>query len=134
MASSAQARVPGNRTVYPIAGYNIVSSGGSTAFDDRGGPHGGIEVASWPAAFPAGIYRIGVVHVSGVDTPATVDVFENGKRVDIFNTINGPGPVTTVNFTGEPINPLFDAGLAIGEVNVSPSNGASAEHVKAKHK
>jgi len=129
-----------NRTVYPLGGINTVASGGHIEFDHRGGPHGGMEVASWPASFPEGTYRIGVSHISGVNSPATVDVFLNGKRVDIVNTINGRGPFKTVDFTSEPINPAFGGGEAIGEVRLFPSQGitgtgaASGLKVKAKRK
>ncbi|HEX3356151.1 MAG TPA: FecR domain-containing protein, partial [Tepidisphaeraceae bacterium] len=111
-----------NRTVYPIAGYNITKNGGSTAFDHRGGPHGGIEIASWPAGFPEGVYRIGVTHVTGPDTPATVDVFVNGKRVNINNTPQGTSK--TSSFVSTPIPPAFEvAGFAAGTVDLFPSQG-----------
>lgn len=122
----------GNRTVYPLGGYDVVSSGGKIAFDHRGGPKGGIEIASWPAGFPEGVYRIGVAHISGPSTPASVDVFLNGKQVDIQNTINGRGPVKTVDFTGEPINPAFGAGQAIGEVRLFPSQGITGTQASGK--
>ena len=114
-------------------------SGGHIEFDHRGGPHGGIEIASWPANFPEGTYRIGVSHISGVNSPATVDVFLNGKRVDIVNTINGTGPFKTVDFVSEPINPAFGGGEAIGEVRLFPSQGITgtapdATSVKGKKK
>jgi FecR protein len=118
-----------NRTVYPIAGYNITKNGGSTAFDHRGGPHGGIEVASWPANFPEGTYRIGVTHVSGPDTPATVDVFLNGKRIPINNTPQGTS--LTSSFVSAPIPPAFEvAGFAAGTVTISPQATTSSK----KHK
>lgn len=132
-----------NRTVYPLAGYSIVSSGGKIAFDHRGGPNGGIEVTSWPKGFPEGVYRVGVAHISGVNTPATVDVFLNGKRVDIQNFIGANDPrdkTKTVHFIGEPINPAFGGGQAIGEVRLFPSQGitgtqsAKGAKVSAKRK
>jgi hypothetical protein len=129
-----------NRTVYPIGGYNTTASGGHIEFDHRGGPHGGMEVATFPKGFPEGVYRIGVAHVSGVNSPATVDVFYQGKRVDIVNTINGLGPFKTVDFVSEPINPAFGGGQAIGEVRLFPSQGitgtesASGTKVSGKKK
>src|SRR5581483_10508551 len=57
-----------SRTVYPIGGYNTTAAGGHIEFDHRGGPHGGIEVATFSKGFPEGAYRIGVAHISGVNT------------------------------------------------------------------
>src|SRR4051812_32850448 len=132
----------GNRTVYPISGYTSVASGGKIAFDHRGGPHGGIEVTSWPKDFPEGVYRVGVAHVTGVNTPAQVDVFLDGKRVDIQNYIGAEDPrakTKSVNFIAEPVNPAFGGGQAVGEVRLFPSQGitgtqADAMRVKAKGK
>jgi len=115
----------GNRTVYPIGGYDVVASGGKIAFDHRGGPKGGIEITSFPTGFPDGSYRIGVAHISGVNTPATVDVFLNGKRIDIINTPDGTTQ-KTVNFIAEPINPAFGTGIAVGEVRLFPSQDKTA--------
>src|SRR5204863_9415811 len=53
---------PGGSTVYPLSGLNHTTNGGRIAFDHRGGPNGGIEVCSWPASFPDGIYAAGVVY------------------------------------------------------------------------
>jgi hypothetical protein len=72
-----------NATVYPIGGVNIVRSGGQIAFDHRGGPNGGIEVAFWDRTPPDGSYGIGVQDMSGVAVDAIVDVFLNGQRVPI---------------------------------------------------
>src|SRR5437773_531448 len=39
---------PGNNVIYPVSGLNFLPSGGHIDFDHRGGPHGGIEIVSWP--------------------------------------------------------------------------------------
>jgi hypothetical protein len=105
----------GNRTVYPLGGFDIVASGGTTAFDHRGGDHGGIEVVYWPDSFPDGSYRVGSVHVSGPNTPATVDVFLNGQRVGITTS---QGTVSTANYVSQPIDPAFGTGTAVGSVRL----------------
>jgi hypothetical protein len=74
--------------LYPVAGLDATASGGRMAFDHQGGPHGGIEIAYWPADYPKGLYGLGLVLVSGQPTIATVDAFLDGKRIDIFNGIN----------------------------------------------
>jgi hypothetical protein len=119
-----------NRTVYPIGGVNVTKNGGETSFDHRGGPNGGMEVAFWGKNFPLGIYRLGVVYVSGVQPmPATIDAFLDGKRVDIFTS---QGPVQTAKVDAEPINPAFGAGIAVGTVRLfEGSQPAEARTVKA---
>jgi hypothetical protein len=74
--------------LYPVAGFDTNASGGRTAFDHRGGAHGGIEIAYWPADFPKGLYGLGIVLVSGQPTVARVDAFLDGKRVDIFDGLS----------------------------------------------
>lgn len=111
------------RTVYPIGGYDLIANGGRTDFDHRGGENGGIEVVYWPNAFPEGIYRVGSVHISGPDTPATVDVFLDGKRVNI---LSGEGNVTTANVLITPIDPNIASGIGVGLVRLFPSTEARA--------
>jgi hypothetical protein len=77
--------------VYPIGGSDVSATGGRTAFDHRGGPNGGIEVVFWPDAFPSGEYQAYVQHMSGGTTPATVEAFIGGQRVN-FSTSMGPVP------------------------------------------
>jgi hypothetical protein len=103
-----------NLSVYPLAGFDLVPSGGQIPFDHRGGPNGGIEVAFWPGTFPAGAYFIGAQWMSGQkDVAATVDVFKDGKRVPITT---GAGDVTTANFIGNPIDPNIGSGIGVGTV------------------
>jgi hypothetical protein len=118
-----------NRTVYPLGGVNLTKNGGETSFDHRGGKNGGMEVAFWGKNFPLGIYRLGVVYISGVQPmPATIDAFLDGKRVDIFTS---QGPVQTARVDAEPINPVFGAGIAVGTVRLLDAPKAS-ESAKVK--
>jgi hypothetical protein len=71
--------------LYPATGLTATRSGGRVLWDHQGGPNGGIEVAYWPKDYPSGIYGLGVILVKGQPTAATVDAFENGKRIPIFD-------------------------------------------------
>jgi hypothetical protein len=103
--------------LYPFASMDTLASGGHMDFNHVGGAHGGIEIASWPGGpVPAGTYVVGAVYVSGAITPATMDVFLDGKRLPIRTA---EGSVTTANFTGEPINPEFGAGILVGTVDIT---------------
>jgi hypothetical protein len=112
-----------NRTLYPLGGFNLLPSGGTMPFDHRGGPNGGIEVCFWPNTFPDGRYRIGAQLINGPDTPATVDVFQNGKRVPIRT---GNGTVTTAEFTATKIPPEIATGIAVGTVDITGGGQAAA--------
>ena len=103
--------------VYPIGGRNVLQNGGRTAFDHRGGPNGGMEIAFWPGTFPNGTYQVGSQHISGAVTPATLDVFQGGQRLDIRSS---QGVQQTVNFTAEPIPAEFGSGQLIGAVRIFP--------------
>lgn len=78
---------PGNagEFLYPAVGLTQTRSGGRVLWDHQGGPNGGIEIAYWPKDYPTGVYGLGVILVSGQPTAATVDAFENGKRIPIFD-------------------------------------------------
>jgi len=117
--------VPG--TVYPIGGLDSVKSGGRTDFDHRGGKNGGIEVVYWPKDYPRGIYSAGAVHISGPNTPATLDVFLDGKRVPI---LSGQGSVETAKFISQPINPKIAAGQGIGIVRLTEDARSSGKRKK----
>jgi hypothetical protein len=107
---------PGNRTLYPLGGFDLLPKTGATmAFDHRGGPNGGIEICFWPGTFPDGSYRIGAQYISGEITPATVDVFRDGQRVPIRTS---QGDVTTASFTGQPIDPNIATGIGVGTVRI----------------
>jgi hypothetical protein len=71
--------------LHPLGALDVTASGGKTAFDHRGGEHGGIEIAYFPADYPKGLYGLGLVLVSGQPTVARVDAFLNGKRIGIFD-------------------------------------------------
>jgi hypothetical protein len=110
-------------SVYPIGGLNVISNGGRTDFDHRGGPNGGMEVVFWPGTAPSGVYQIGSVHISGPNAPATVDVFQGGQRVPIRNS---DGVQDTVNFVSAPIDPAFGAGQLIGNVRLIRQDAVTA--------
>jgi hypothetical protein len=111
-------------TVYPLAGFNVNPNGGSIAFDHRGGPNGGMEIASWGANFPEGAYFIGAQHMSGANVPATVDVFLGAQRVPISTST---GDVTTANFIAAPIDPQFNVdGIAVGVARVFRPSASAA--------
>jgi hypothetical protein len=109
---------PGNSTIYPLGGFDLLPSGGQIPFDHRGGANGGMEIAFYPGDIPLGRYIIAAQHMSGPDAPATVDVFRDGVRVPIAT---GQGDVTTASFVGAPVNPEIAApAVFVGTVQVSP--------------
>jgi hypothetical protein len=109
-------------TIYPLGGLNHAPSGGQMGFDHRGGTNGGMEICFWPGAFPAGEYQIGVQHISGVITPAQVDVFEaTSKGVDRLPITRGGEQFDTVKFIAGPINPEIAEGIAVGSLRLFPS-------------
>ena len=59
--------------LFPAFGLNAVPSGGKIPFDNRGGPKGGMEVATWSGVAPHGIYGLGVQFVSGVPVVTGVE-------------------------------------------------------------
>jgi hypothetical protein len=87
------ASAPGNggkgEFIYPVGSLATSPSGGHTAFDHLGGPHGGIEIIYWQKNFPIGPYGLGVTSVSGVTTPATIQAFLDGKNIPLTNFTNG---------------------------------------------
>ena len=113
-----------NNLVYPIGGLNILKGGGTIAYDDRGGKHGGMEVTSFPANFPAGIYRFGSVLITGPNSPATMEVFLNGKQVPFFSSQDGT-TTKTAAYTASPVNPAIAAGQAVGLIQISPKGGVT---------
>jgi hypothetical protein len=120
--------VPGGRNnqgelLYPAAGLNTTSSGGKMAFDHRGGPHGGIEIAYFPSNYPKGLYGLGLVLVSGEPTIAQVDAFLDGKRIGIFD---GQALRDTVAVPVFPLTPGLGEGNLAGIVPVGTSLPTSA--------
>jgi hypothetical protein len=72
--------------LYPGYGYQDSPSGGHVPFDNRGGPKGGEEFAYWSGPFPQGIYGFAAVNLSKTATSATLDVYENGKPLEMFTS------------------------------------------------
>jgi hypothetical protein len=101
--------------VYPALGLDRTASGGVTAFDHRGGPNGGIEIAYWPADYPKGLYGLGLVLVSGQPTIAQVDAFLDGKRIGIFD---GQSIKNSVSVPVFPLTPGLGEGTLAGVVPV----------------
>ncbi|HYE19254.1 MAG TPA: hypothetical protein VEA69_12465, partial [Tepidisphaeraceae bacterium] len=120
--------VPGGKNgagefLYPAAGLDTTRSGGKMAFDHRGGPNGGIEIAYFPANYPKGLYGLGLVLVSGEPTIARVDAFLGGKRIGIFD---GQGLRDSVAVPVFPLTPGLGEGNLAGIVPVGTSLPTSA--------
>jgi hypothetical protein len=109
-----------NSTVYPVSGFNLTPQGGATAFDHRGGPNGGMEIAYWLNTPPDGRYFIGAQHITGPNVVATMDVFRDGVRVPINF---GGQQVQTSSTTVQPIDPNIASGIGLGTVDIF-ANGA----------
>ncbi|HSI36487.1 MAG TPA: hypothetical protein VK986_23080, partial [Tepidisphaeraceae bacterium] len=120
--------VPGGKNgagefLYPGAGLDTTASGGKMAFDHRGGPNGGIEIAYFPANYPKGLYGLGLVLVSGEPTIAQVDAFLGGKRIGIYD---GQGLRDSVAVPVFPLTPGLGEGNLAGIVPVGTSLPTSA--------
>jgi hypothetical protein len=115
---------PQGEGIYPVGGANTTPSGGVIAFDHRGGPNGGIEVGSWPLGFPAQPYTFGSVHITGPNSPATMDVFQNGQRI----SFTGPDgqQTTSASYLAQPIPPEIATGQFVGFVNIAPGTPGSS--------
>jgi hypothetical protein len=86
--------------LYPGYGYQNSPSGGHIPFDNRGGPTGGEEFAYWSGAYPQGIYGFAAQSISGVATSATLDVYANGKPLEMFTLApDGSGNYKSTQFT-----------------------------------
>jgi hypothetical protein len=114
--------------VYPALGLDRTASGGATAFDHRGGPHGGVEIAYWPADHPKGLYGLGLVLVSGQPTVAQVDAFLDGKRIGIFD---GQSLKNSVSVPVFPLAPGLGEGTLAGVVPVGTSLPGSTSSPQA---
>ena len=119
-----------NSTVYPVSGFNLTPQGGATAFDHRGGPQGGMEVAYWLKSPPDGRYFIGAQHITGPNVVATMDVFLNGTRVPINF---GGQQVQTSSATIMPIDPEIATNIGLGTVDIfgAGASPAKTEPIKA---
>jgi hypothetical protein len=69
--------------LYPGFGLNHTADGGDIAFDHRGGPHGGEEIAFWGKAIP-GLYGVSARNISGATTSFTFNAVANGKPLEIY--------------------------------------------------
>lgn len=120
---------PQGEGIYPVGGVNTTASGGVIGFDHRGGPHGGIEVGSWPDGFPTQPYTFGSVHISGPNSPASIDVFQNGQRL----TFTGPDgqPTTSAQYIAMPIPPIAGSGQFVGFLNIAPPDNAQSKPDRA---
>ena len=125
---------PGNgtgHTIYPLAGSDLLASGGQTSFDHRGGPNGGIEVAFYPGIISSGRYFVGAQLISGPDAG-------NGGCVPRWSAgaINvGDHAVLTAEFIAAPVNPSLDvAGIGVGVVTIDPGGTATAQSLKKSTK
>jgi hypothetical protein len=73
--------VPGtDEVLYPAPGLAQSKTGGKIAFDHRGGPNGGIEVAHWDTTYPIGQYLIVANNQTTQTTHVRIDSFLNGRR------------------------------------------------------
>jgi hypothetical protein len=70
--------------LYPGFGLNTTASGGHIAFDHRGGPNGGEEIAFWPKLIP-GLYGISARNISGATTSFKFNAVANGKPLEIYS-------------------------------------------------
>lgn len=113
--------------LYPARDLNTNSSGGKIPFDHRGGPHGGIEIAYWPADYPKGLYGLGLVLVSGQPTNARVDAFLGGKRIGIYD---GLSLKPTVVVPVLPAIPGISEGTLAGIVPVGTSIPGVSGHIQ----
>jgi hypothetical protein len=71
--------------LYPGYNLNHTITGGTTAFDDRGGPHGGQEIAFWTNNVPHGVYSIIAFDVTGKKTPIEINGYLDGKRISLYD-------------------------------------------------
>ncbi|MDP9172458.1 MAG: hypothetical protein M3O30_01140 [Planctomycetota bacterium] len=70
--------------LYPGFGFQNSPSGGHIAFDHRGGPKGGEEIAYWTGSFPSGLYGIAAQSISGPATSFTFNVIANGVPLNMY--------------------------------------------------
>ena len=70
--------------LYPGFGLERSDSGGRIAFDHRGGPSGGQEIAFWADQFPTGLYSINTLNTD--DTPVAFkwNAFLDGRPISIL--------------------------------------------------
>ena len=123
--------------LYPSKELFFNSEGGKIPFDHQGGPNGGFEIASYPANFPRAFYGAGVNHVSGVTTPATFQVYLNGKLFPILNFDIQGQPVVSTTVSTEishltPEQAMKREGTLLGVVDLSqvPPGGVGGRRGK----
>jgi len=118
--------------LYPSKDLYFNNEGGRIPFDHQGGPHGGFEIASYPANFPRGNFGVGVNHVTGPTVNATLNVYLNGQPVPILTFDNQGMPVVSTTVTSEvahltPAQALTREGTALGIVDLSQSTATGVQ-------
>ncbi len=122
-------KVPGGEFVYPSPGLNISPSGGTTAWDHRGGPSGGFEVVYFEKAPVTGTYGVAGYNLSDHDAQATIDVYYKGEKVQLL------GPDATVSTQVKGTAQAGNSLLAIASVGRDfPDFGFKRTQAAAKKK
>jgi hypothetical protein len=70
--------------LYPGYGLNHSKSGGTIAFDNRGGPTGGTEIAFWQNPPKEAVYGLSANHISGAPVEVKLNAFLNGQKQSLF--------------------------------------------------
>jgi hypothetical protein len=130
-----------NGVLYPDRTLFTNADGGKIPFDHQGGPHGGFEIASFPADFPRTSYGIGANHISGPTVNATLQAYLNGKLVPILTFDNQGMPVVNTTITTQvshltPQQAMTREASALGIVDLSQVTPASAKaprHLSPAH-
>lgn len=124
-------QIGAGEVLLPETGLNTTPSGGRIPFNHLGGPSGGIEIAFWKQSFPSSVYFTAAEHVSGPSTPFTLNVFEHGQTLPIFNgagqfvntlsAVSDPGSAIGGNvFVGVPSPPTFSQPAALHPTSARP--------------
>src|SRR5207244_1014605 len=118
---------PGGEFVYPAAGLNVAPSGGKTAFDHRGGAHGGIEVVYFDKVVD-GAYALGGPNLTkGTVVTATLDAFLDGKHIPLFD---GLQEISTITQTVSSFQPALGLVFVNTPAPIIPLKRASATPVR----
>jgi len=77
-----------NEFLYPVGGLNRYPNRDFIPFDHQGGPHGGVELASFPRITNSNVNELlflGASHIWGKPTDMTFSAFLNGKPAMLFD-------------------------------------------------
>lgn len=74
--------------LYPGYGLNNTKSGGHIAFDHRGGPNGGTEIAYWTNPPKAAVFGLGALLISGPSVELKLQAYLDGQKQSIFYVDN----------------------------------------------